>query len=50
MSRSKSNITIAIIGGGLGGITAAIALGRVGYSGMHPFVLIQSMIMTTVMI
>jgi cation diffusion facilitator CzcD-associated flavoprotein CzcO len=30
---SKGNITIAIVGGGLGGVTTAIALGRIGYNG-----------------
>jgi thioredoxin reductase len=32
-SSSKSDITVAIVGGGLGGLCAAIALGRAGYSG-----------------
>jgi heterodisulfide reductase subunit A-like polyferredoxin len=34
MSSLKANITIAIVGGGLGGLCAAIALGRAGYAGM----------------
>jgi phytoene dehydrogenase-like protein len=33
MAASKDNITIAIVGGGLGGLTAAVALGRAGYDG-----------------
>jgi monoamine oxidase len=33
MDSEKSGITIAIVGGGLGGVTAAIALGRAGYTG-----------------
>jgi hypothetical protein len=33
MSSSKSDITIAVVGGGLGGVCAAIALGRAGYTG-----------------
>jgi monoamine oxidase len=34
MASDKSGITIAIVGGGLGGVTAAIVLGRAGYSGI----------------
>jgi monoamine oxidase len=33
MCASKSDTMIAIVGGGLGGICAAIALGRAGYNG-----------------
>jgi salicylate hydroxylase len=36
MTTDKSNMSIAIVGGGLGGVTAAIALGRAGYQGMYP--------------
>jgi thioredoxin reductase len=35
MTTDKSNMSIAIVGGGLGGVTAAIALGRAGYQGMY---------------
>jgi cation diffusion facilitator CzcD-associated flavoprotein CzcO len=35
MSASKSEMTIAIVGGGLGGVCAAIALGRAGYTGQY---------------
>jgi thioredoxin reductase len=47
MASSKQNIKIAIIGGGLGGLPAAIALGNLGYDGKSllfyskVFVLIQ---------
>jgi 2-polyprenyl-6-methoxyphenol hydroxylase-like FAD-dependent oxidoreductase len=30
---SKANTTVAIVGGGLGGLTLAIALGQSGYDG-----------------
>jgi monoamine oxidase len=36
MTTDKSNMSIAIVGGGLGGVTAAIALGRAGYQGFTP--------------
>jgi salicylate hydroxylase len=35
MTTDKSNMSIAIVGGGLGGVTAAIALGRAGYQGIY---------------
>jgi salicylate hydroxylase len=40
MVSDKSNITIAVVGGGLGGVTAAIALGRAGYTGALFFSLV----------
>lgn len=36
MSLSKQNVKIAIIGGGLGGVPAAITLGNLGYD-VHIF-------------
>lgn len=35
MGTGKECMTVAIVGGGLGGICAAIALGRAGYDGKH---------------
>jgi monoamine oxidase len=33
MTADKSSMSIAIVGGGLGGVSAAIALGGAGYQG-----------------
>jgi hypothetical protein len=37
MTSTKAEIVIAIVGGGLGAICAAIALGRAGYAGVWPW-------------
>jgi salicylate hydroxylase len=36
LSYDKKSTTVAVIGGGLGGICAAVGLGRAGYS-VHVF-------------